>query len=235
MENFRDALGNLAGDARSEFRDIWESVKDSDISSQRDALIDAFPEIIAKYGEMSAAAASDVLEDWLGGDIDVKTAAPVDADHSAGRMRWALGTDNPSGNLEGIVDELVQQPGRSTVIDTAEDNDGVGWIRMAEGDACAFCQMMASRDAKYTSKETAGAKSFDEDSGRYRGDKFHDNCRCELVAVRSDDDIPEGYQKNKFSDRYENAKKADSDKERKATSDRDKILTRMREDQPGIH
>lgn len=59
-----------------------------------------------------------------------------------------------------------------------------GYSRVPEGDACAFCIMLASRGFVYTSKEKA-ERAQD-------GDVYHDNCRCVAVPFAEAGDI-EGY------------------------------------------
>jgi hypothetical protein len=60
---------------------------------------------------------------------------------------------------------------------TATDPRFIGWVRVAEGDACDFCEMLASRGAVYTSDSTAVGDGLG----------YHNNCRCyaEEVVDRS--------------------------------------------------
>lgn len=81
----------------------------------------------------------------------------------------------------------VRAAARDAVVDTAEKGEvrhaGTGkkvagevrWARVLQGEACAFCAMLASRDPSYTSKEKALYKA--------KGGKYHDNCNCEVVLV----------------------------------------------------
>lgn len=60
--------------------------------------------------------------------------------------------------------------GRDTILaTTAADSQAVGWERVASGNACAFCQMLAGRGAVYT-----------EDSGDFAS---HDGCNCSAEPV----------------------------------------------------
>lgn len=61
--------------------------------------------------------------------------------------------------------------GRSTVIDTmAGDQQALGWARVASGNACAFCAMVASRGPDYTSEASANFEA-------------HDGCQCSAEPV----------------------------------------------------
>lgn len=60
----------------------------------------------------------------------------------------------------------------------------VSWARVLTGaENCAFCVMLASRGARYSSKTRAGGAKDDA----YR---FHDNCDCLVVPVYDFDDWP---------------------------------------------
>ena len=75
------------------------------------------------------------------------------------------------------------------------DKKARGWIRVTDGDPCAFCAMLATRGfavlrketgaGLYTSEETAGARA----NTRFIGDgsfKFHDHCGCTVMPVFGD-------------------------------------------------
>jgi hypothetical protein len=71
--------------------------------------------------------------------------------------------------------------GRQAVENTiAQDRLARGWMRVTDGDPCAFCAMLASRGAVYKSAQSAG---FELDPVRGEINRYHDNCGCQVVPV----------------------------------------------------
>lgn len=195
-------------------------------------LDEAWPALLDKYGGMTASVAADLIDEWMEGKAKLKVVRSVDEDRANARMRWALGSQEVFGNLDGLVDELTRQPARSTMISTAKRTPGAGWARVPKSDAkaCAFCLMMASRGGDFGSEQSA--KYVVGRGGRPRGKralgkKFHDFCRCEPVLMSSPEDAPEGYDQDELYDQYRTAYDAGSG----STTD---TLAKMRE-QLGIH
>lgn len=90
----------------------------------------------------------------LGQGVDLGRAVDVaEARSSAAAMRHAL------------------NGGRATIVDTvAADRQALGWARVASGNACAFCAMVASRGPEFKSE---GSASFEP----------HDGCKCGAEPV----------------------------------------------------
>lgn len=84
-------------------------------------------------------------------------------------------------SIRAITSLAVTEPfriARAAVAQTATNNANfVGWRRVAEAGACAFCRTLASRGAAYKTKETASQTS--------RALSFHKNCRCRAEPVTS--------------------------------------------------
>lgn len=95
--------------------------------------------------------------------------------------------DRMAVTLSGSASNLVLEGGRS-VIETSigDDEDAIGWIRVTDGDPCAWCSMLASRGAVYKSAETAGrgANSQFKGAGEF---KFHDFDGCHAIALFTHD------------------------------------------------
>lgn len=87
--------------------------------------------------------------------------AMVTAAEDAARLALDAGRDQ--------VQELVEQ-----------DRRALGWMRVTDGDPCAFCAMLASRGAVYKSREAAG---FELDPVRGAINRYHPNCGCQVVPV----------------------------------------------------
>lgn len=75
--------------------------------------------------------------------------------------------------LDGAAQRLVLDTGRQTTLDAVQaDRQARAWAREARSNCCAFCAMLASRGAVYTSAHAAGENN-----------SYHDNCHCQVVPV----------------------------------------------------
>lgn len=78
----------------------------------------------------------------------------------------------------GVLTRFVQDAARETVDrGVADDLAALGWMRITDGDACAFCALLASRGPSYKSRETA----LFADTGQ----RYHDHCGCTVEPVYS--------------------------------------------------
>lgn len=196
VDDLSAALRALSTRAKGDLLALWRTLPDpGDLPAVRVALERTWPELIAAYGDMSATVAADVFEAWasdLGIAPEVVMVEPVDMDRANARMRWAIGTPEQVGTLTVILDELVKQPGRSTLAKSAVAS-GAGWARVPHGPhTCAFCTMLASRGAVYSTARTAGGD----------GRKFHGECDCAVILVRDSRDFPDGYDPDALFDVY---------------------------------
>lgn len=182
------------GAVRLAVRDLhafWARLDHSDPVGSREALEAFWPTLIGRYGEVAATLAADRFEEITG--LDAVMVRPVDAERANGRMRWAMGQafdGNPSASLAllvGLVDELVKQPGRSSLVASAAEH-GLAFARVPVGKTCAFCLMLASRGFAYESRASAGERR-----------KFHGDCDCR-VAVEGES--TPGYDADALYERY---------------------------------
>ena len=128
--------------------------------------------------------------------------------------------------LFGSTQRLVLQPGRETVFESAAaDSYRTGVARVPQGVTCAFCTMLASRGPVYRSEVSSelvvgrgsNRTGYDADGKRLAGgigggvkargkqplaERFHDNCDCTTVVIRTPDDYPEGYDPEKYLELY---------------------------------
>lgn len=135
-----------------------------------------------------------------------RPAAAPPPERLEGSVRWAVNIPEGAGStvqtrLAGAVQRHVASAARDTITQNA-DLEGARWYRYAQPDACAFCRLLATRGPDYLSEESAVRvvgrrnKSRRATSGRLAGvkrgtqalgEKYHDDCRCEPVAVRPGD------------------------------------------------
>lgn len=123
-----------------------------------------------------------------------------------------------TSQILGATQRLVWQRGRDTIFSSAaQDPVRTGVARVPRGtDTCEFCIMLASRGAIYSSEVSAelvvgrgsNRTGYDANGVRLRGgtgggvkargnqalaERFHDDCDCATVTIRSERDWPDGY------------------------------------------
>ncbi|MFB7643879.1 hypothetical protein ACFC0S_03215 [Streptomyces sp. NPDC056084] len=112
---------------------------------------------------------------------------------------------NAGTTAAGAADREALRAGRDLITHASqEDRRAVGWARVTDGDPCAFCAMLVSRGATYTSRATAigGGRRKPEGSpdGRARQHRrppvaledltrYHYGCHCQTVPVYSRNDF----------------------------------------------
>lgn len=97
------------------------------------------------------------------------TARGVATSRDADRM------DRVLGGLHQTAGSEAHRLARSVVRDICTYDDRfLGWRRVAEPGACAFCRMLASRGAVYTAVSVEATEA---------GKKYHYHCRCHAEAV----------------------------------------------------
>jgi hypothetical protein len=114
---------------------------------------------------------------------------------------YALSTPDPVGTLGGTTERHVFATSGLTVAANA-DREGVRYARYASANACAFCRILATRKAVYTSEAAAtrvGGRGGRPRGSRAIGDSYHDNCHCIAVPVRPG----EGYQPPDYVDQWQ--------------------------------
>lgn len=114
-------------------------------------------------------------------------AAPLAETAVAGAMRGATITGFVGGRRAGQTEQqasrnalvkasgtatrLALNGGRDTILGSVDaDPEALGWLRVTDGDPCAFCIALASRGPRYKSEETAGFRA-------------HDHCGCTPAPV----------------------------------------------------
>ncbi|UQA92870.1 VG15 protein [Streptomyces halobius] len=113
--------------------------------------------------------------------------------------------DTAGRTSAGAADREALRAGRD-LIDQASKRDrrAVGWARVTDGNPCAFCAMLASRGAIYSSQATAAGggrrKPRGSADGRVRANRrppvsredltrYHYGCHCQTVPVFSRNDF----------------------------------------------
>ena len=209
IEELRSAQGELSRLVRGQLEALFGSLDLSDPTAARNLLLELVPELVHQYGAVAETIARDWYEEHradagLTGAYRVEAPPPsITTERVQSKVRYEAGklwTPTPGDMLAGLavaVDKYVKQPGRDLIQHNAE-REGARWARVPTGaKTCAWCLILASRDAVYLSKRSAG------DRGRGVGDDFHGKCDCEVVMIGRDDDYPEGYLPNDIYDKYD--------------------------------
>ncbi|WIY84324.1 hypothetical protein [Propionimicrobium sp. PCR01-08-3] len=183
------------------------------------ALAESWTGIIEYYGDMASTLAADLVEEQLdkwGMQARTDMVPGVDPKRATARLGWANSQPDKLGNMLVLLDELVKQPYRSTLQDSAIKS-GAGWARVPTGaETCEFCILLASRGAVYSSKRVT--------IYGFSGKRYHGDCDCTPALVRGPEDYPRGYNPDDLYDRYDAATSA------AGRNDVKDILAQMRRD-----
>ena len=195
----RRSLNALSQAAQNDMGAVWDSLPAGDRALVGQAMSQGWAWVLERYGNIAATLAADFFE-MSAADLGVKRpkaviAPAMDERRAMARLGWAVSTDDQRGNIMGLLDELVKQPYRSTMQDSANAN-GLAWARVPVGPTtCSWCVMLAGRGAVYHSKELAQMGT--------NGKKYHGDCNCAPTLVRGPQDYPKGYDPDALYSQYE--------------------------------
>lgn len=207
VEAFRLNTASLVTLAQKDLADFWRTLDTTDARFVQIMLAEFYPDLVQTYGSTAALLAADYYDELRDLPPSVKRFRavmdePVNVEQAVAVSRWGVGpifspTPDPLSALTLISDavqRLVLQPARNTVVNsTFRDPVRTGFARVPSGaTTCAFCLMTASRGAVYSSKQAAG----------YGMNKFHTKCDCAVVPMRSEADVPDGYDPDALYEKY---------------------------------
>lgn len=193
-EAHRVAQANIALDSVGKLTAVWKTLMKSSNLDDYAAYMKVMASVIASGRATSAQVAAayyDTHRELLGIDEPYSAiladAAPLAQIETSllvtGPVRVKLLLGNGDDFMSamnkalrasaGSTTRLVADGGRATIRDNVQsDGHSVGWQRIADGDPCAFCEMLAGRGAVYKSESTAGGD-----------DPYHDHCLCTVEPV----------------------------------------------------
>jgi len=180
--------------AQSDLNNLWraaELLADNDFF---DYMLAGFPELAANYHQIAAQVAASWFEESdPASPFVARVAAPVPAERLVSTARWALGGDGTQAlsRMTGSLQRATFDGARDTVFDNIEATQS-RWIRVARPNACGFCRLLATRtgESSYSSREAAVNVVGRRNRGsRRRGEKFHDDCYCQPVEIRSNQSV----------------------------------------------
>lgn len=195
VERFRRSQDQLESLIRRDVRTMQVRMSSGSAPDVRDELLRVTPVLSYEYGLASAAMAAEWFEDVTRRTARVGATAPQEA--VRGSVRYMAG-DLFKGERQQAFDKLAQsmtrhslQGGRNTIVSSSQRNR-ISFARAPNPGACAFCLMLASRGAVYSSRQAAGA-----------GNDFHDDCRCVVEPVIEGGAI--SYDANALYEQYRSA------------------------------
>ena len=173
---------------------LWATLEGLTAVEQRDAMLEAVPALIDRYGEIAATVAADFYETQreaagAAGRFTAELAALPSRQAIESSTRWAMGplfaaVQNRAGVLSRLAqvvdDRAIGQGKRTQVLNAQRDRSRPRVARIPVGKTCAFCRMLGSRGAVYASEASALAAG-------------HAHCDCSPVPVWSPSDLPAGY------------------------------------------
>ncbi len=139
------------------------------------------------YGAELGAQWYDLCTELAGIDAEPANVSDPDAQGIAQRATAAA---ESGGDAKSVFNSFLQAEINASIRKTGSDNmwrdyeRGIApgrWARVPNGNACAWCYMLASQGGWYGSKKAASAN-------------FHDNCTCTVVYHATPESI-QGYQK----------------------------------------
>ena len=169
-EKVRRAQSTLSAAATADLRKVWPRLLTMRPDNMAEALALVLEEFAGKYGSASAALAAEWFEERredakAAGSFRAQVAAIPPAERMEILARWGVGplfgaSPDPVTALNlvtGGLTRIVLNAGRDTIVQsTALDPAGPRYARHASANACAFCAMLATRGAVYTSETNAG-------------------------------------------------------------------------------
>lgn len=194
VANFQLLLTTLSDRAAAAITALWNTLSGLDERARWRALQDAYPDVVTPF----LSAAGVLSEEWYASlnpksVYAVRPAAPISLDSLAANASWALSQADTLVALAGSAERQVFTTSRDTVTMNAEA-EGVRFARYASANACAWCRVLATREAVYKSAENAV--------------KGHDGCHCIAVPIRGGDSWTPPDYVNQWMQDYNDARSA---------------------------
>lgn len=229
-------LNRLAELSNRELAAVWKKLNLERPERLAEPLVEVLAALVGRYGSAAATLAADFYDEareaaGAPGSFRAIPAPEPETERLEALARWGVGplfaaNPDPAGALSllsGGTQRQVLAMGRHTTEGSATlDPAGPAFARHASANACAFCRMLATRGAAYTSREAAervGGRGtpLSTNIGRKRGrmakgirargtqslgSKYHDHCHCVAVPVWPDQTYEPAPYIAEWSDQY---------------------------------
>ena len=232
-------LDSLSTAALADLRALLSSLQDLSPERSRAILFEVFPELFNPYAAASSAVSASFYEEvrgltGVGGSFAAGTLDSVETDRwgalvGAGTQPRML--EQGAANLMfqflagGLTSILTTIAADTIVGNAAIDPAPMGYQRVPKPGCCAFCGMLASRGAAYSSAESAGGvvgrgvpvsktrgkrggqgKGIGARGSQKLGEHFHDHCKCRAVPVAHGNQVQMQADAEKYFDAYATAR-----------------------------
>lgn len=250
-------LDRLSASAVTDLDRVMASVAAEPLAVQQEAVMDLLPLLGEQYVGTSSLVSAEFFTELQDMNDIAKPVAAETLD-GVGAKRWqSLAGWGTQGSmfekggaqlmfsmLSGGLTKILTEASADTMIGNAILQGGMSSQRVPQAGCCAFCGMLASRFAGYTSGSSAGRVTGRGSSlGKNRlsqgikprgaqkvGEKFHDYCRCRIVTVTAGNEVELQSQADKYYDEYRDAAdKANSGLERNVLESMDSTGRRHNE------
>lgn len=181
--SLRSETNELVRLADRDLSRLWRLVADG--AAADEALHDLLPAIVREYGALGGAVAAEWY-DQQREKVGAKgrfTATPIAADDRGAHslIGWALSEAKDDVSLQTLIlggtHRRIADHVRYTVTGSSiADPAASGWQRVTDGNACAFCEMLAGRGSVYSE---AGADFAS-----------HDACGCSATPAWKGEPVP---------------------------------------------
>lgn len=237
-------LDGLSGDSLTELDRLMASVANESPEVQREALMDLLPVLGDQYVGASSLVSAQFFAELQ--DLnEVRKPVPAETLDGVGAKRWhslAGWASAPAmfeqggaalvySLLAGGFTKILTESAADTMVGNAANQGGMRSQRVPRPGCCAFCGLLASRFAGYSSERSAGvvvgrgklvSSNFNADGTRRRGGRaagirprgarslgedFHDFCRCRLVVVTERNEVELQASADEYYDSYSDAAK----------------------------
>lgn len=200
VQVLRSSIDDLSTLAISDLNALLRQLGEVDPQAVRDALLEAYPQLVNRYASVAGEVTATWYEQVRPNSGYAVAQGSVDAEQTNQLIRYGVrplfgvGDATALSLLGGSLQRLIAGVSRDTVTgnvdrERSEGKTDLGFARVPRTGCCAFCALLASRGAVYTSRRTAGEV-----------DKYHDFCRCTVAPAERGEDLP--YDLQKYRDLY---------------------------------
>lgn len=238
-DDHRRALKDLVDLALHDLVAFWDSLSGLSPAQRATETRRYLPVLVNAYSAAAGALAADFYDElrssaqtaarYMASPADAPTAGETDS-----LLAWALQALFPKeadadpavalSRLTSGTQRLVANVDRLTVItNTRSDPDAVRYARHARANACAFCALIATRQADYLTEESAIRVTGEIDprnptgfpirgprGSQALGEKYHTDCYCIAVPVWPGQELEEAPYVQQWRDAYHEAAKPGS-------------------------
>lgn len=244
VQGYDTTLTSLSTAALADLQALLRELDGLSPERSKAVLFEAFPELFNPYAAASSAVSATFYEEvremsGITGSFEAQTLDEVEA------PRWnsliGAGTApsmfEQGGNmllysfLSGGLTQILTEMAADTIVGNAAiDPAPMGYQRVPKPGCCAFCGMLASRGAAYSSEDAATGvvgrgvpvgktrgkrggqgKGIRARGSRGVGERFHDHCKCRAVPVSRGNSVQMQSDADAYYDSYAAARNSVSD------------------------